>query len=296
VRSSGIVALAGVLLGCSSPTAGARGEREPIAEPPPAASSGAAAAKAPRALRPARSELSMSSIPIEMSERVDARQMWIEAPRYRADVFGELTNRGLLAGRRADGVLTLSLPETYVGPRDPVAPFERECSFVMDCDEPSVQELLGQVNSASAAPSAEEIVRFVAHYIDKKHGGRSFDIASVVARRREGDCTEHAVLLTSLLRLAKLPSHLVIGVLILAENGRLQAFGHAWVEYHDGAAWRLADASNPPDVVARARYLPIQVMSVEGANHSRAQLDGFHVAHIEGLVVSTAFVNGSGSR
>jgi transglutaminase-like putative cysteine protease len=133
-----------------------------------------------------------------------------------------------------------------------------------------------------------DLVRFVDKTIEHKHSGRGYDIASVVARRREGDCTEHAVLLAAVLRLAGFPSHLVTGIALFTDKGQPMAFGHAWVEYHDGQAWQLADASNPPSIVRRMRYVPLELRP-EGPNAGRMSFEGFRMVYVEGIVVPPGF-------
>ena len=88
------------------------------------------------------------------------------------------------------------------------------------------------VEGADDSPQAkaEACRRFVHKYIKKKNLGTAFASASEVARSREGDCTEHGVLLTALLRAHGIPSRAVVG-LIYADQfaGAERIFGyHMW--------------------------------------------------------------------
>jgi hypothetical protein len=188
-------------------------------------------------------------------------------------------------------MIHVRLPDTYAASKAAVDPRERKCSFVLDCEEPIFSELRRDFETQHAASPAlaPDVVRFVDRYIEKKRFGRLFDIASIVAQRREGDCTEHAVLLASTFRMLGIPSHVVNGLAIFAHEGVPKAFGHAWTEYFDGQRWQLADASNPPEVVAKLRYLPIQQVTAEGPDFAREALSGFHLVNIERVEVPRGF-------
>jgi hypothetical protein len=215
----------------------------------------------------------------------------LRAPHYQGTSLGELSARDLVSQRAPDGSITLRLGDGYVASKAAVEPRERKCSFVLDCEEPVFTEVRREFEAGHPASPviAPDVVRFVDRYIENKRYGRLFDIASVVARRREGDCSEHAVLLASTFRLLGIPSHVVNGLAIFAQGGVPKAFGHAWTEYYDGQRWQLADASNPPEVVAKLRYVPIQLMSAEGPDYAREALSGFHLVNIERVEVPKGF-------
>ncbi len=67
-----------------------------------------------------------------------------------------------------------------------------------------------------------------------------FDSASQVAVNKEGDCTEHSVLLVALLRLNGIPARSAAGLII---DGDLRvAMGHMWVEAYIDGCWMPLDA------------------------------------------------------
>ena len=103
-----------------------------------------------------------------------------------------------------------------------------------------------------------------------KNYRNGFDIASQVSKRREGDCTEHAVLATALARANGVPSRIVLGLLVAFEGGALRAFGHAWAEAHVQGSWQIADATQPEQAGLDGPlfYLPVQVLEQEGAGYS----------------------------
>ncbi len=82
------------------------------------------------------------------------------------------------------------------------------------------------------AAKAEACRRFVFKYIRKKNLGVGLATASQVAVSREGDCTEHGVLLAALLRANGIPSRAAVG-LVFADQfmGQEGIFGyHMWAQ------------------------------------------------------------------
>ncbi len=82
-------------------------------------------------------------------------------------------------------------------------------------------------------------------FIEDKNMSTAFASASQVARTKEGDCSEHAVLLCGVLRAAKIPSRGVIGMVYIsnfpAPNG---VFGwHMWSQALIDGKWVDLDAT-----------------------------------------------------
>ena len=69
--------------------------------------------------------------------------------------------------------------------------------------------------------------------------------ASEVCRRREGDCSEHGVLLAALGRLNGLPSRVVVGLAYVSSFGaKRDIFGyHLWTQFHINGRWVDYDAA-----------------------------------------------------
>ncbi len=117
-------------------------------------------------------------------------------------------------------------------------------STYIDTEDPLIIELAkkGRENAAGPVEIAEKLCRFVAEYIHKKDLGVGFATASEVAKRREGDCTEHGVLLAALARASKLPSRTVAGLLLVP--GRKDEFGyHMWTQVWLNGEWGDLDAA-----------------------------------------------------
>jgi len=143
-----------------------------------------------------------------------------------------------------------------------------EPTFVIDFDEPVFAELQTAMKDQKVGAEREALIAFVDRFIDKK-SPRGWDLASTVARRREGDCTEHAVLTAALARLQGQPARVVVGLALISQGTDHQAFGHAWTEMLEGGKWVVADAalSGQTDIV---RYLPLSLIEDEGIGYQMA--------------------------
>lgn len=115
----------------------------------------------------------------------------------------------------------------------------RAASFIVDYDQPPLTAMC-----EGPAWSADEALRQADARIARKSLAIPFVTASVAAQRREGDCTEHAVLAAALLRCHGHAARLAVGVIVWHAHGRWIAGGHMWAERYDHG-WRVADATRP---------------------------------------------------
>lgn len=111
------------------------------------------------------------------------------------------------------------------------------------------------------AKRAEALRQFVHHHIDEKDLSVGFASAAEVARSRQGDCTEHSVLLAAMLRADRIPSRVASGV-IYAERfvGAEDIFGyHMWtqalLEVDGKPTWVDLDAVLPPQSAFDATHI-----------------------------------------
>lgn len=191
---------------------------------------------------------------------------WIDAP--------------LLAG---DGV-AFSLADYPASVTRPDGTGHLASSFLIDFAEPDVQTLRAAISARyGSRPAPAELERFVHEHITDKNVAHGFDVASVVARSRAGDCTEHAVLLTALLRMYGYPARAVIGVFV-SLDAPATAYGHAWTEYHDGARWVGVDGTRVADRMD-ARYIPLGSIADESMGYRLASIGLLRALAIRGIVV-----------
>ena len=107
-------------------------------------------------------------------------------------------------------------------------------------DHPSIVALADSIRVVSGLSGwalAGEIAVWVHDWITGKNFEQGFASALEVLRSRQGDCTEHSVLLTSLLRAAGIPARPAVG--LAYSQGML--IGHMWSEVYVDH-WRSLDA------------------------------------------------------
>jgi len=120
-------------------------------------------------------------------------------------------------------------------------------SATINFKDPKVAELARQAADGETDPRklADKLSRFVADYVESKTLGVGFATASEVARSREGDCTEHGVLLAALGRANKVPSRIVTGLVYTEDfGGRPNVLvGHLWTQFWIDGGWVDVDSA-----------------------------------------------------
>ncbi len=160
----------------------------------------------------------------------------------------------------------------------------RAASFLIDYTEPVIQALAGPIEQRyGKQPSPGELEQFVHDYIVDKNSAHGFDVASMVARTRAGDCTEHAVLLTALLRMYGYPARTVIGLYVSLEEPVL-AYGHAWAEYYGDDGWTGLDGTRISHGVS-AQHVPLGVVEDESIAYAMGLIGSFQMLAIERVIV-----------
>jgi len=141
-----------------------------------------------------------------------------------------------------------------------------EPTFVIDFNEPEFEPLQRELDARGPTLTRPQLVEYVAGLVEKSDQ-RSWDLASVVARHRRGDCSEYAVLTTALARMRGIPARVVVGAALVSQEANFGAFGHAWTEMLEDGEWKVADAALF-DLQASVRYLPIGLMEEEGMGYA----------------------------
>jgi hypothetical protein len=106
--------------------------------------------------------------------------------------------------------------------------------------------------------------------IESKNLSVGFATASDVIRTRQGDCTEHAVLLAAMLRSAKIPARCVSGLVYADQFAGMQGvFGYhmwtqAWLQPEGESAprWVDLDATLPNGVAFDATHIALSVSNL----------------------------------
>ena len=175
-------------------------------------------------LRPRREGLTLPDLS-------DAGQT-VEAPGQDGSIVIAIKRRVPPAGRT--GVRPLKDP-----PSD-VAPFLVASSSIQS-DDPLLQEKAKEAvgEGTDAWKAAQAVERWVWKNLTKKSMGVGFASALEVCKNREGDCTEHSVLVAGLCRAAGIPSRVVMGLECIQGIWG----GHAWNEVWIDGAWYPLDAT-----------------------------------------------------
>ncbi len=128
-----------------------------------------------------------------------------------------------------------------------------------------VERVLEGNRRTSRASTAEALRQAVYAHVEKKNLGVGFATASEVCRTRQGDCTEHAVLLAAALRAAGIPARVASGVIYAdAFAGREKIFGyHMWtqalLDVNGKARWVDLDATLKGDTAYDATHITLGV-------------------------------------
>lgn len=119
---------------------------------------------------------------------------------------------------------------------------DRRPNALIQSDDPQVQQLARQVGGTDdPLQLAHQLERHVHQLVDQKEFSHMMASAAEVARSRQGDCTEHAVLLAALCRARGLPARVAIG---LVYHQPSQAFAyHMWTEAWIEDRWVGLDAT-----------------------------------------------------
>ncbi|MGA9421747.1 MAG: transglutaminase-like domain-containing protein [Rhodanobacteraceae bacterium] len=126
---------------------------------------------------------------------------------------------------------------------------DRESTDWLQSSAPEIVSLAHIGAGAAETPleRMQKLQEFVRGYIKDKTLDVGYASALEVARKPEGDCTEHAVLLAALGRALGIPTRVVDGLAYApAFGGAEQVFvPHAWVQAWVDARWQSFDAALP---------------------------------------------------
>jgi len=120
---------------------------------------------------------------------------------------------------------------------------DRKPNSQVESDDPVVVKLAQEARGNETDPTKTAILleKGVHDLIQEKNFSQAFATAAETAKSREGDCTEHTVLLTAMLRANGIPARAAIGLVYVQE---LKGFGyHMWTEAYLNGHWVPLDAT-----------------------------------------------------
>ncbi|MDO6566369.1 transglutaminase-like domain-containing protein [Alteromonas sp. 1_MG-2023] len=176
--------------------------------------------------------------------------------------------QGVTAEQVGDNRLSITLSPM---PRFTKPVIERHSadSFVIDLSEASTKAFVAsyQQEYAQAPFALENLKAFVDGYITYPSYIHGFNIASVVASQRSGDCTEYAVLTAALARSLGMSAKVIIGTVIVEQDDNVNAFGHAWTEIWHNDQWHIVDSALYRLEATQHFYLPGSELDNEGPGY-----------------------------
>lgn len=155
-------------------------------------------------------------------------------------------------------------PFTRVDDAEPVAA-DGEPNRLIESDVPRIVEMAREAAGSLDDPLQQALAleAYVDRTVTAKNFSQVFASAAEVAETREGDCTEHAVLLAALARALGLPARVAIG-LVYVEPA--QAFGyHMWTEVYVDGRWTPLDATLAQGGIGPT-HLKLAHSNLEGAS------------------------------
>jgi hypothetical protein len=124
-------------------------------------------------------------------------------------------------------------------------------SDYLQSEDEKIKELVALAvgTTTDALKAARQIESFVNGYIKTKDLSVGYAAAAEVARSRQGDCSEHAVLTAAMCRAAGIPARVVCGIVYVDSFiGQKSVFGgHMWTEVFIEDGWVGLDATRAPN-------------------------------------------------
>jgi hypothetical protein len=178
--------------------------------------------------------------------------------------------------READGSLLVKVTRCGAVAENPVAskpaPADldklRAATAYANTDDPEIQRLAREAAGDEKDP-VKKVARlraFVSRYVETKDLSVGFATAGEVARSRQGDCSEHAVLLAALARACGLPARAVSGIVYAPRfAGRNDVFvWHMWTQVYAGGRWIDTDPALEQDDLD-ATHIAMSLVSLDDA-------------------------------
>ena len=127
----------------------------------------------------------------------------------------------------------------------PPTPADTAANNLVQSDSDLIMAMANSVEGNADNPweLACRLEKHVFQLIDKKDFSQVFASAQEVAQSRQGDCTEHAVLLAALCRARNIPARVTIGLVYVPRPGAPELAYHMWNEVWIDDGWYPLDAT-----------------------------------------------------
>lgn len=192
---------------------------------------------------------------VKLAEPMDGART-TRVVRYRVELAdgnpAEIFASGPTQHVKSTGPRTAEVAVTSMDPQSPscedaagsASDDDRQPSSLIQSDDPLIVEMAREASSGQSTVGeiAVALERYVSEKMTaKRNYSTAFATAADVCRTLEGDCTEHAVLLTALARAAGIPARVAIGLVYSPAD---QGFAyHMWTEMLIDGCWTPLDAT-----------------------------------------------------
>ncbi len=142
----------------------------------------------------------------------------------------------------------------------------------VEADDPAIVELAGTLQRETPIETARAIHTWITRQVkDTGYAARDRG-ARWALDHKQGDCSEMAYLFVALARAAGLPARYLGGWVVEASALLAPDGFHNWAEFHDGTAWRVADAQKRIFDERPGRFVATNV----SGTHTTNPLAGYH--------------------
>ncbi|WP_164103239.1 transglutaminase-like domain-containing protein [Candidatus Laterigemmans baculatus] len=145
---------------------------------------------------------------------------------------------------------------------------DRRSNPLIESTNRGVQELAAIPEATDEVALAKELARLVYTTISEKNLESGFSSAAEVAASRQGDCTEHAVLLAAMCRARDIPARVAAGLMYVdSTEGPAMAF-HMWTLAHVDGGWLPLDGTMQDGLAAADRITLVSDNLASGTEYA----------------------------
>lgn len=123
----------------------------------------------------------------------------------------------------------------------------KTANLMIDSEDALIRQLAQNAGKGSKniIELSEKLYLFVQRYLIHNNFKKGFATATETAKKREGDCTEHAVLLAAMGRSMGIPTRVASGIAYLKNfKGKKNVMGfHMWAEFYLKGKWMRLDSA-----------------------------------------------------
>jgi Transglutaminase-like superfamily len=184
--------------------------------------------------------------PLTYNLRAEPLRYWIRMRNLTAGEPFIQTDEQQVA-RLSDDLWQVDVGSPRAGTEPPPQPEDTAANDWMQSDAPAIRDTAARAvgDATSDLQRMRRLRLFVSSYIEKKGLDIGYASALETLGTRQGDCTEHAVLLAALARAVGIPARVVTGMVYAERSGGASRVfvPHAWMQAWIDGRWTSYDAA-----------------------------------------------------